>query len=90
VTVPVPGNGTATLFGKGLKPQTVVVAQSDGTIGFPVVARGAVKKALRRHGKRKVGINVTYSPVGNAAVTRSRKAKLVLKHHRKKKGRKRR
>ena len=89
VTVPVPGNGTATLSGKGLRQQTVAVAGTGGTIKFPVIGRRAVKKALKRRGKRKVGLNVTYSPVGNATVTRTRKAKLVLKHHRKK-GKKRR
>jgi hypothetical protein len=85
VTVPVPGNGTVTLSGKGLKSQSRAIGDA-ATITFPIIGRGAVKKALRRHGKRKVGIAVTYSPIGNSAVTRSRKAMLVRKPHRKKKG----
>jgi hypothetical protein len=83
VTIPLPGNGTVTLSGKGLKSQSRPVADA-ATIALPVVGRGAVRKALRRRGKRKVGISVTYSPVGNSAVTRTRKAKLIRKLKRKK------
>jgi hypothetical protein len=39
-----------------------------------------VKKALRRKGKRRVSVKVTYKPTGNAAATASRKAKLIKKH----------
>ncbi len=44
-----------------------------------VVGNGAVKKALRLHHRRKVGISVTYAPATGAAVTRSRTAKLIRK-----------
>ncbi len=85
VTVPVPGNGTVILSGKGLKSQSSPVADT-ATIAFAVVGQGAVRKALKRRGKRKVGISVTYSPIGNSAVTLTRKAMLVRKRHKKKKG----
>jgi hypothetical protein len=88
VTVPVPGNGSVTLSGKGLKPQAVPVADI-ATIQLPVVIGSKkIGKALRRRGKRKVGIDVTYMPVGNAAVTLSRKATLVRKVHKKKRKKK--
>ena len=38
-----------------------------------------LKKALRKKGKRKVEFNVTYTPTGNPAATKSRKVKLVKK-----------
>ena len=41
--------------------------------------RRALKKALRKKGKRKVGTNVTYTPTGNSAATKTRKAKLIKK-----------
>ena len=87
VTVPVPGNGTVTLSGKGLRPQSMPVADI-ATIQLPVVGRKGIAKALRRRGKRKVGIDVTYTPVGNAAVTLSRTATLVRKAHKKKRRKK--
>jgi hypothetical protein len=86
VTVPVPGNGTVTLSGKGLKPQSAPVA-GVATIQMPVIGMKPVAKALRRRGKRNVGINVTYAPEGNAAVTLSRKAKLFRRLNRKKRRR---
>ncbi len=78
VNLPLPDSGTLTLFGKGLKSKSKPVADT-GIVKLAVVGRGKVKKALRRRGKRKVQINVTYSPTGNTAVTRSRKVKLVRK-----------
>jgi hypothetical protein len=84
VTLPLPSFGSLTLEGKGLKAQSRTIAGEE-TLKLPVIGKGKVKKALRKHGKRKVLIKVTYAPTGNAAVTLTRKAKLVRKHrkHRK-------
>jgi hypothetical protein len=88
VTVPVPGNGIVTLLGKGLRMQSAPVADI-ATIQLPVIVAGKkVAKALRRRGRRKVGIVVTYAPVGNSAVSVSRKATLVRKAHKKKRKKK--
>jgi hypothetical protein len=80
VKVPLPAVGKLTLSGKGLKRQEKTVNGSKGTFKFKVVGKGAVKKALRRKGKRKVSIKVAYRPAGNATATASRKAKLIKKH----------
>ena len=85
VLLPQPSAGTLTLTGKGLKTQTLQIA-GESEVKVKVAAKSkAIKKALRRRGKRKVGINVTYAPTGNSAATQSRKAKLVKKKKRKKK-----
>ena len=58
-----------TLLGKGLRTQSAPVADT-ATIQLPVIVAGKkFAKALRRRGRRKVGIVVTYAPVGNAAVS---------------------
>jgi hypothetical protein len=85
VGLPLPDNGTLTLSGKGLRTTSQAVADT-GVVKLAVIGKRGVKKALRRRGKRKVQIQVTYSPTGNNAVTKSRTAKLVRrlrksKHH---------
>lgn len=87
--VPLPAAGTITLFGKGLKTQTMPVDGSTGTFNLKVIGTGVVKKALRRRGKRKVSINVTYAPIGQTATTANRKAKLVKKKKKKRRRHKR-
>jgi hypothetical protein len=84
VKLPQPSLGTVTLAGKGLKTKSKAIAGTS-TVKLAVVGKGRVKKALRRRGKRKVKIKVTYAPTGNAAATKTRKAKLVRKHKRRKK-----
>jgi hypothetical protein len=81
VRVPLPDAGVLTLFGKGLKRKSKPVADT-GLVKLKVIGKRKVKKALRLHGKRKVKIKVTYTPTGNTAVTKSRKAKLIKKHRR--------
>jgi hypothetical protein len=76
VNVPLPDAGTLALFGKGLKPKSKPVADT-GVVKLAVVGKGKVRKALRRHGSRKVTIKVTYTPTGNEPVTEKRKAKLI-------------
>jgi hypothetical protein len=85
VRLPVPSVGTLTLGGKGLKAKTRAIAGQE-IVKFAVVGKKKVKKALRKRGKRKVAIKVTYTPIGNEANTLTRKAKLVKKKKRKKGG----
>ena len=81
VFLPTPNVGTVSLAGKGLKPQSTTIAGTQPTLTLKVIPSGrAVKKALRKKGKRKVAINVTYQPLDNAALTQTRKTKLVKKH----------
>jgi hypothetical protein len=86
VFLPQPSAGSLTLQGKGLKTQTMAIT-GQGQVKLKVIGKGRVKKALRKRGKRKVQINVTYAPTGNSAATQSRKAKLVRKHRKHKKRR---
>ena len=87
VRVPVPTLGTLTLSGKGLRRKSKPVSET-GVMKFAVVGKRGVKRALRRRGKRKVSITISYAPVGNDAVAAARRAKLVKRsksrHHRRK------
>ncbi len=83
VSVPLPDAGSLTLFGKGVKRQSKPVADT-GLVKLKVVGKRKVRKALRRRGRRKVRIKVTYTPTGNSPHTASRTAKLIRKRaHRK-------
>jgi hypothetical protein len=84
VKLPQPSAGVLTLEGKGLKKQTKqVTGQTE--VKMKIVGKGKVKKALKKKGKRKVTAKVTYTPTGNSAATKSKKAKLVKKKTKKKK-----
>jgi hypothetical protein len=79
VNLPAPSVGTLTLAGKGLRPQTKAIA-GETEVKLKIAIRNRkIRKALRRRGRRKVGIRVTYTPAGNAAATATRKATLVKK-----------
>jgi hypothetical protein len=84
-TVPQPSVGTIVLSGKGLKTQAKTVA-GQARLSLKIVAKGKVRKALRKKGKRKVQVKVTYTPAGNVSAEAKRKLKLVKK---KRKGKKR-
>lgn len=86
VLLPQPSAGALTLHGKGLKTQRAAIT-GQARVKLKVIGRGAVKKALRKRGKRKVRIQVTYAPSGNVAATANRKAKLVQKPGKRKKRR---
>ena len=86
VLLPQPSAGTLTLFGKGLKTQTLTIAGESEVKVKVALATRKLRKALKKRGRRKVGINVTYAPTGNSAATQSRKAKLVKKKKRKRRG----
>jgi hypothetical protein len=79
ISLPSPSTGTLTLSGKGLKAQTAAITGETEVSLLVALASKKLRKALRKKGKRKVGINVTYAPTGNSAATQSRKAKLIKK-----------
>ena len=67
------------LSGKGLKKQTKAVT-GQASIKLTVATKGGAAKSLRKKGKKKVKLEVTYTPTGNTAATKSRSTKLVRKH----------
>lgn len=79
VSLPALNLGTVTLSGKGLKTQTVALTGPGTELTIPVVTVGKVKKALRKRGKRKVGITVTYAATPALIASATRKATLVRK-----------
>ncbi len=88
VYLPTPSAGSITLTGRGLQPQSLSIA-GETVVALKVAIRNKkLRRALRRKGRRKVGITVTYAPTGNAPAAVSRKAKL-LQRKRKRKHRKR-
>jgi len=87
VNLPQPSVGSVTLHGKELKTQTVAIT-GQAQVKLKVIGKKKVKKALKKKGKRKVTIEVTYTPTGNAAATVIKKAKLVQKHKKKHKKKK--
>jgi hypothetical protein len=79
VTVPQPAVGMLTLTGKGLKTQTAAVGTTT-TFTLRIVTKGGVAKKLRKKGKLKVPVTVTYAPTGNSPATARRPVKLIRKH----------
>lgn len=79
ISLPALNLGTVTLSGKGLKTRTVTLTGPGTEVTIPVVTVGKVKKALRKRGKRKVGIVVTYAATPALAAAATRKATLVRK-----------
>ncbi len=79
VLLPSPNLGTISLGGKGLKPRSKALDGTTTTVTFAIATKGKMKKVLRKRGKRKVGIQVTYAPLAATSATVSRKAKLVRK-----------
>ena len=78
VNLPQPSVGTLSLSGKGLKTQTKAIA-GEGAVQLKVIPTGKVKKALRKKGKRKVGISVSYAPLANQGDDRHAQAKALEK-----------
>jgi hypothetical protein len=89
LAVNVPGPGTLSLTGKGVRAQrtgdvgtasaskTVTAA---GTVKLLIKPKGKVKRKLNRTGKAKVTVNVTYTPTGEAPGipnTQSKRIKLI-------------
>ena len=86
LTVDVPGPGTVSLAGKGVKAQrprsgeriTAAKAVTEaGTVTFPIKAKGKKKSKLQSTGKVKLKVKVTYTPSGGAADTETKPVKLI-------------
>jgi hypothetical protein len=75
VTVPEPVAGTLTLSGAGLKTVSTAVAGETATL--KVQTTGKARRALRLRGRRRVQIQVTYTPSAGAPVSAVRKAVLI-------------
>jgi len=78
VKVPLPDLGSLTLSGKGLKTQTRAV-QDNGIVKLKVIAKGKLRKALKRKGKAKVKETVTYNATAQSPNSIAKKIKLVKK-----------
>lgn len=90
LAVNVPGPGTLSLTGKGVKaqrPASEAVASkavsAAGTVKLPIKAKGKAKGKLNKRGKLKAKVKVTYTPTGDlpgVPNTQSKRVKLVKKH----------
>ena len=88
LTVAVPGPGTVSLAGKGVKAQrprsgeritTAKAVTEPGNVTLPIKAKGKKKTKLASTGKVKVKVTVTYTPAGGAAETETKPVKLIDK-----------
>jgi hypothetical protein len=80
VTVNLPGPGTVSLAGKGLKAQAATLAiAAGGSLALPVIGKGKVAKKIRARGKAAVTPSLTFTPVGGSANTQSQPLKLIKK-----------
>ena len=77
LTVRVPGPGTLTLAGKGLRVRKPRQVAGPGTVSLLLAAKGKWKRALLRKGSVKLRAQVTFVPTGGDPNTVVRKAKLV-------------
>ena len=84
--VAVPGSGSLTLQGKGIKSQRQGVAglrmvkpvSGAGTVKLKVKAKGKTLKKLKAHGKVKVKVTVTFTPTGGFPRSEVKTVKLKL------------
>ena len=75
--VEVPGPGTISLDGKGLKRQRharfaprlprITTVKEKGTVNLRIRAKGKAKRRLKRAGKAKLKLKITYVPNGTAS-----------------------
>jgi type 1 fimbria pilin len=88
LAVNLPGPGTLSLTGKGVKTQRAgrtagAVASKAvagaGTVKLLIKPKGKRKHKLNRAGKVKVKVNVTYIPTGGDPNTESKRVKLIKK-----------
>lgn len=87
-TLPVnlPGPGTLSLGGTGVKPQRIGGATASmnvtagGTVNLKIKAKGKARKTLHKTGKVKLKLSITYTPKGGSANTQTKRVKLI-KHH---------
>jgi hypothetical protein len=74
--VTVAGPGSVTLASSKLKPQAIV-ATGAGEVAVPVKAAGDAKRKLRRTGKLKTLVSLTFTPSGGSAAAQESRVKLV-------------
>jgi hypothetical protein len=84
LAVVVPGPGTLSLTGKGVKTQrsgreatASKNVTSAGLVNLLIKAKGKAKKKLKKTGRAKVKVKVTYTPTGDAPGVPSTKTKRV-------------
>jgi hypothetical protein len=78
VILPQPSAGALTLTGAGVKRQVRAIT-GQATVSLPIVGKKKARRTLVKRGKRKVKFEVTYTPTGTPAATKSRTVKLVKK-----------
>ena len=80
VAVNLPGPGSATLAGNGVKTQSAAFGTATGgLLNLKVVPNKKLAKKLKGGGKAGVTVNVTFTPTGGSAATKSESLKLVKK-----------
>jgi hypothetical protein len=75
IPVAVGAPGALTLSGKKIKPRSTAVAAA-GTAKFRVAAKGKALKKLRKTGKVKVNLTLTFTPAGGVPSTLTKKVQL--------------
>jgi hypothetical protein len=89
LAVNVPGPGTLSLTGKGVKARRTGGAVASktvnaaGTVKLSIKAKAKAKKKLNKTGKVKVKVSVTYTPTGDLPgipKTETKRVKLIKKH----------
>jgi hypothetical protein len=77
--VTVPGAGSLELAGKGVATEDAA-APAAGPLSLPVKPTGKTAKKLKKIGKAKVSVSVTFTPTGGTANTLTHTVKLKRKH----------
>jgi hypothetical protein len=81
--VKVPGPGTLSLRGKGIKTPrpgaatASTVVNAAGTVKLLIRATGAKRQRLNRTGTVMIRVSITFTPTGGVANTKSRRIKLI-------------
>jgi len=83
VTVALPGAGSVTVSGKGLKKKTAQVA-ANGVVKLKLITKGKIKRKLSKKGKSKVKASFTYNATGTTPATQKKTEKLLKKLKRRK------
>ena len=81
LTVITPDPGNVLLFGASIKTENGATSGAQ-SYTLPVIPTGKTKKKLRRTGKVKVSVDVTFTPTDGAANTQAKKVTLRLKKKR--------
>ena len=79
LTVNVPGPGVLALGGHGVKPQRPIARRpvrakpvaAAGPVDLLVKAKGSKKRKLKKSGKVRLKLSITYAPTGGTAASRS-------------------